>query len=264
MANGVITHRIRSLLLGSWLSYRALFTWLNPLGYVSSRIVMPVALTLIFGSVGRYAQGSAAGPVVGGMMIGVAFASVYGITLSMANERQFGTMGVWLATPQRLGTSIAIKALPHLVDGQVGALLTLTVACAVFGISLSPSRVTGLMVCSIVAGLATAGFGVVIAACSVRFRDVFTAPNLAESLLIVCGGVVVPASRLPAGLSQVSALLPLSRSITAGRMVLADGHLDLGLLGADLGVGLVWAVLGYALLAFLVRESRRAGAYDLT
>ena len=109
----------RSLLLASWLSYRALFTWFNPLGYVSSRIVMPIALTLVFGSVGRYAQGSAAGAVVGGMMIGVAFASVYGITLSIANERQFGTMGVWLATPQRLGTSIAVKALPHLVDGQI-------------------------------------------------------------------------------------------------------------------------------------------------
>jgi ABC-2 type transport system permease protein len=263
MASGVTTHRMRSLLVGSWLSYRALFTWLNPLGYVSSRIVMPVALTLIFGSVGRYAQGAATGPVVGGMMIGVAFGSVYGITLSIANERQFGTMGVWLATPQRLGTSIAVKALPHLVDGQLGALLTLAIACAAFGISLSPARVAGLIVCSVVAGLATAGFGVAIAACSIRFRDVFTAPNLAESLLIVCGGVVVPASQLPAGLSHISAVLPLSRSITAGRMVVSGGPLDFGLLAADLGVGLVWAVLGYAFLAFLVRGSRRAGAYDL-
>jgi ABC-2 type transport system permease protein len=253
----------RSLLLASWLSYRALFTWLNPLGYFSSRIVMPIALTLIFGSVGRYAQGSPAGPVVGGMMIGVAFASVYGITLSIANERQFGTMGVWLATPQRLGTSIAVKALPHLVDGQLGALLTLGVACAAFGIGMAPTRFAALLLCSVVAGLATAGFGIAIAACSVRFRDVFTAPNLAESLLIVCGGVIVPASQLPAGLATMSAFLPLSRSITAGREVVAGGSLDFGLLAADLGVGLAWGLLGYALLALMVRGSRRAGSYDL-
>jgi ABC-2 type transport system permease protein len=255
--------KLRSLVLGSWLSYRALFTWLNPLGYASSRIVMPIALTLIFGSVGRYAEGSAAGPVVGGMMIGVAFASVYGITLSIANERQFGTMGVWLSTPQRLGTGIAVKALPHLVDGQLGALLTFGVASAAFGIGVAPTRFAALLLCSVVAGLATAGFGVAIAACSVRFRDVFTAPNLAESLLIVCGGVVVPASQLPAGLATASEFLPLSRSITAGRTVLAGGPLDVGLLAADLAVGLVWGLLGYGLLAFMVRGSRRAGAYDL-
>jgi ABC-2 type transport system permease protein len=253
----------RSLLLASWLSYRALFTWFNPLGYLSSRVVMPIALTLVFGSVGLYAQGSAAGPVVGGMMIGVAFASVYGITLSIANERQFGTMGVWLATPQRLGTSIAVKALPHLVDGQIGAVLTLGVACAAFGISVAPTRFAALMLCSVVAGMATAGLGVAIAACSVRFRDVFTAPNLAESLLIVCSGVVVPATQLPPGLARLGDFLPLSRSITAGRQVLAGEPLDFGLLAADLGIGLAWGLLGYALLALMVRGSRRAGSYDL-
>ena len=172
-------------------------------------------------------------------------------------------MGVWLATPQRLGTSIAVKALPHLVDGQLGALLTLGVACAAFGIGMAPTSFAALLVCSVVAGLATAGLGIAIAACSVRFRDVFTAPNLAESLLIVCGGVVVPASQLPAGLATLSAFLPLSRSITAGRKVLAGAPLDFGLLAADLCVGLAWGLLGYALLALMVRGSRRAGSYDL-
>ena len=33
---------LRTVGQGALLSYRALFTWLNPLGYISSRIVRPV------------------------------------------------------------------------------------------------------------------------------------------------------------------------------------------------------------------------------
>jgi hypothetical protein len=205
---------------------------------------MPIALTLVFGSVGRYAQGTAAGPVVGGMMIGVAFASVYGITLSIANERQFGTMGVWLATPQRLGTGIAVKALPHLVDGQLGALLTLGVACAAFGIGISPTRCAALLLCSVVAGLATAGFGVAIAACSVRFRDVFTAPNLAESLLIVCGGSRSghPTAARPRRGERVPAAEQEHHRGPRG----SSGWFPDPACSADSGIGLAWGPLGYA------------------
>ena len=99
---------VRRFFVSAWLSYRALFTWLNPYGFVSTMIVFPVVLTLLFGAMGRFAGTGAARPVVGGSLLAAATASLYGLTLAVSNERDFGTLEIRVATPEGLLSSLLL------------------------------------------------------------------------------------------------------------------------------------------------------------
>lgn len=247
----------------AWLSYRGLFTWLNPLGYLSSRILMPVMIALLFGSIGRYLGTGASRPAVGSAMLAVGLATVYGINLSVANERTFGTLGSWLMAPQGLVASLAGKALLHLADAMLGAAITLGAAMVAFSLRIPGSAVPGLLACTACAALSSGGLGVAVAAVSVRFRDVFTAPAVAESLLLVGSGAVVAQSALPAHLGVIGTVLPLTHAVRAAHAVLAGAGLPAAQLGWELLVGAAWGGVGYVLLRWMIMRARRDAAYDL-
>src|SRR5713101_2046112 len=95
----------RRFFLHAWLSYRGLFTWLNPLGYVSSRLLTPLFLAILFASMTREQGGDAARVALGSGLFAALLSSMTGTTLSVANERRYGTLGAWLASPTRLWVS---------------------------------------------------------------------------------------------------------------------------------------------------------------
>ena len=72
---------------------------------------------------------------------------------------------------------------------------------------------------------------------AVRAEGVLAIANLAWILLLVLGGVILPRSELPAGLSHVAAALPSSALADGLRAALVDGRLD----GIPLLLLLGWA-----------------------
>jgi ABC-2 type transport system permease protein len=254
---------IRRFWLAAWLSYRALFTWLNPWGYISTRIVLPITIALMFGAIGRQAGDSAVEPVVGASMLAVAFATIDGVNLAVANEREFGTLGAWLATPQRLVPSLLAKAVFHVLDALLGAALTLGTAVVVFSLRLPADAIPALAACALVAAASSCGLGLTVAGFSVRFRDVFTAPEIAEALLLVSSGAVVATASLPARLGLAGEVLPLTHAVRAVRAVVSGAPLPLGQLGAELLIGAVWGVFGYAFLRWMTAPARDSATIDL-
>ena len=74
---------------------------------------------------------------------------------------------------------------------------------------------------------------------AVRAEGVLAIANLAWILFLVLGGVILPRSELPAGLSHVAAALPSSALADGLRAALVDGRLD----GIRLLLLLGWAVV---------------------
>ena len=74
---------------------------------------------------------------------------------------------------------------------------------------------------------------------AVRAEGVLAIANLAWILLLVLGGVILPRSELPAGLSHIAAALPSSTLADGLRAALVDGRLD----GIPLLVLLGWAAV---------------------
>lgn len=48
----------RLLLLGAIMSYRALFSWLNPMGYLMTKVLAPIFQVILFVNLGMSATGT--------------------------------------------------------------------------------------------------------------------------------------------------------------------------------------------------------------
>jgi ABC-2 type transport system permease protein len=251
---------VQRFLVSAWLSYRALFTWLNPWGYVSTRLVSPIALAVIFGGLVVSKGGDPARVVVGGPLLAAAAAGLFGVSLAVGNERRFGTLSLWLAAPRSLLAGLIGKATCHVIDGLLGAVITGAVLIAVFG---APGVWWPVLAAAVVAAMSGAGAGLVCAAMALRFRDQFTAPNLAYLVIALGSGVFVRPAALGPVAATVAPLLPANHAASAALSVMTTGHLDWPALGAEVLVAGAWGALGTALVRRSVTEARWAGTLEL-
>jgi ABC-2 type transport system permease protein len=116
-----------------------------------------------------------------------------------------------------------------------------------------------LAVVVLVASLSCTGLGLINAGLGLRIRETSVLSNILVGILLIFCGANVPVSSLPAWMGDVSSWLPLTHAIEAARSV-ADGRsissVD-GLLVRELGVGLIYAVGGLAIIRFFETQSRR-------
>lgn len=254
---------IRTFALSAWLSYRALFTWLNPWGYLSTRIVAPVVLALLFGTLGRFAGTGVERPVLGGGLLASALAVVFGMGFAVNNEREFGTLALRLIAPEGRLVTLVGKAVPHVLDGLLNGAITLTVAAAVFAVDIDVAQVGPLLIIAIVATTSCVGIALVAAAIGIRTRDTFTAPNVVDVTLTLLSGAYIAPSRLPLDLDQISGVVPLHRSVEAALVTMDSGAIAWSLLLGELIVGVAWGMVGYAFLRWMFYEARKRGTLEL-
>ncbi|QKW29898.1 ABC transporter permease [Streptomyces seoulensis] len=245
---------VRAALRGAALSYRALFTWFNPLGYLSSRIVRPIGMAIAFTSLATHYGAGAGRMLIASSLLAGAGAVVYGMALAVGNERSFDTLGVWLASPQNKIAATCQRALPHVVDGFVGGLCTYLV-CSLLYTTL-PISIPAYAALLAVGVLTTAGFGLSIAALALLLKDLFVGPNTAELVLMVLSGTLVPQDRLPGFLVPLSTAMPLSHVMDAVDNLLAERAYGAPLV-TELVIGTAWALAG---VVFVHLAARRATA----
>ena len=126
----------RVFFLGGLFSYRALFNWISPLLYVTTMLGSPLFQILFFAYLGRYAGvEDDAFFVVGNAVQVSAMAGIYGMTMTIANERQFGTLQPLLATPASRVALFLGRGLPVVLNGLVVSAFGFAV-----GLLLSTSR----------------------------------------------------------------------------------------------------------------------------
>lgn len=245
---------MKALLQGAALSYQALFTWLNPLGYLSSRIVRPIGITVTFAAVSSY-YGVSVGPIlVGASLLAGAHAVIYGIALSVGNERNFGTMEFWLASPQNILAAICQRALPHLADGFISGLLTYLVCSLLYQeLFVSVGAFVGLLVLALASSF---GLGLLIGGLNLRVRDMFLWPNIAVLALMLFAGVLITADRLPSTLRPVTTVFPLSHLMAEVRSTpfLSD---PTGMALGELAVATGWFAAGAIVVEVALRTRVR-------
>ena len=110
----------RVFFVGGAISYRALFNWIQPGMYVATMLGSPLFQILFFTYLGRYAGSQDdAFFIVGNAIQVAAMAGIYGMTMGIANERQYGTLQPLLATPANRLAIFSGRALPFIVNGLV-------------------------------------------------------------------------------------------------------------------------------------------------
>ena len=99
-----MTASARVFFVGGAISYRALFNWISPGMYVTTMLGSPLFQILFFTYLGRYAGSQDDSFFIVGNAIQVAaMAGIYGMTMGIANERQYGTLQPLLAKAAEAG-----------------------------------------------------------------------------------------------------------------------------------------------------------------
>jgi len=257
---------LRIFFIGGAIAYRGLFNWIRPYMYIPTMLGSPLFQILFFTYLGRYANTGAGDTffVVGNAVQVCSMSAVYAMTMSVANERQFGTLGPLLATPANRGAIFLGRALPVLVNGVIVSAWGFLVGRLFTTFDPPLSSVPALALVVVVTTFSCTCFGLVLGAIGLRAKDFFFAANLAYYLLLLFCGVNIPLSVMPRWMVDIGRCLPLTHGIQAARR-LADGaplHSVSGLVWTEFGIGIAYGVVGFLTFRLLEFESRRTAVLD--
>jgi ABC-2 type transport system permease protein len=255
----------RVFFVGGRISYHALFNWISPLLYVTTMLGSPLFQILFFTYLGRYAESQDDLFFIVGNAVQVsAMAGIYGMTMGIANERNYGTLSPLLATPANRLAIFTGRALPFVVNGLVVSAFGFAVSWLLLDFRPAEGSVPALALVVTVTTCSCTALGMLIGSIGLRARDVFFGANLVYFLMLLACGVNVANEDLPGWLAAIGRCLPLTHGIEAAREVAAGEPLGdvAGLLVTEALIGLAYASAAYVLFRFFEAEGRRRGSLE--
>ena len=258
-------HWFSIFFVGGVIAYRGLFNWIRPAMYIPTMLGSPLFQLIFFTKLGQFAHAETRDFYVVGNSVQVcAMSSVYGMTMAVANERSYGTLGPLLATPANRAAVFLGRGLPVLANGLLVSAFTFVAAAVLLGFRPAANTLPALAAVVTVTAASCTAFGMLLGSIGLRAKDYFFAANLAYFLMLLFCGVNIPLDQLPGALSAVGRCLPLTHGIAAARQVAAGASLGdvSGLVLTEALVGVAYAAAAYFLFRFLERESRRSAVLD--
>jgi len=257
---------LRVLLVGGLISFRALFSWLNPWIYVPAMLVAPIFQILLFAYIGRSAGvESDSFFLIGNALQYSAIPCLFAMAQAIAGERYGQTLGIVMATPARRLPLFLGRSLPVVANGFVVSMFSLVVGALVLGVHIPVTAWLPLGLVVAVAAASCTGFGLLNAALALRVREIAVLTNVLFGVLLIFCGVNVALDSLPGWMATVGRLLPLPHAIEAARDLAGGASLGSvsGLVGTELLVGLVYGAIGMVALALLEVEGRRRATLEM-
>lgn len=262
-----ITNNLRLFWQGALLSYIALFHWMRPIPYMASKILMPLSQMFFFVYLGTYATGStnASYYIVGNALQVAAVSGIYGMTMSIGGDRNSGTLPYIFGTPANRLVVFMGRAFMNIMDGALGVVIAFMWGVLLMGLDLSNTNVPALGLTILITTISTCGLGLLLGCLALITANVMFVNNFVYFLLLIFSGANVRMEQMPAWVQFISAGLPLTRGISAARLLVQGASLAevTPLLLGELGIGLVYSVLGYLLFASFEVMAKRRGTLEV-
>ncbi len=256
----------RIFFVGGLISFRALFNWLSPWIYIPSMLIAPIFQILLFAFIGRSAGiESDSFFVIGNAVQYSAIPCLFAMANTVAGERYTQTLGIVLSTPARRVPLFLGRSLPVVINGFVVSMFSLVVGSLLLGVSVSGSAWLPLALVVAVAAMSCTGLGLANAALGLRVRETAVLSNVLFGLLLIFCGVNVALDALPGWMATTGSWLPLTHAIEAAREVAAGAGLGsvAGLVGQEVGLGVLYGGAGLAALGFFEAEGRRRATLEI-
>ena len=199
---------LRTFFVGGVIAYRGLFNWIRPSMYIPTMLGSPLFQLIFFTKLGQYANAEPADfYIVGNATQACAMASVYGMTMAVANERWFGTLGPLLASPANRAAVFLGRGVPVLANGLLVSAFTFAAGALLLGFRPGWTAVPPLAAVLVVTVTSCTCFGMLLGSIGLRAKDFFFVANLAYFLMLLFCGVNIPLSDLP-GLDERRRTVP--------------------------------------------------------
>ena len=257
---------VRLFLEGALLSYVALFNWLRPVTYLTSKVIMPLVQILFWTLLGTFATGrqNASFYIIGNAIQLAAVNGIYGVTMSVGGDRSAGTLPYLFGTPANRLAMFSGRAFMHVIDGMLGVVIGLVWGVVLLGLDLSQANLGGLTLAILITTFSTSGLGLLLGCAGLVSIETMFINNAAYLGLLIFSGANIPVATLPGWMQAISWALPLTRGIAASRALIAGAGLGsvLPLLGGEVVLGAVYVLLGYSLFRWVERQAKRSGKLE--
>jgi ABC-2 type transport system permease protein len=251
---------------GAVLSYKALFRWFRLEPYVATKIIAPLNQILFFTLLGTFATGreTASFYAIGNAIQLTAMSGIYGVTMSIGEERNEGTLIYLFGSPANRLLTFLGRALVHILDGMIGVVIGLAWAGLLLGVDYAHADLPALGLTIVIATMSTSGLGLLMGCLSLVTVNVMFINNTVYFLLLVFSGANVPLANFPAWIQHAAYTLPLTRGIQAARLVISGANLgDVApLLAGEALIGVVYVLVGYVLFTWFEITAKRRGTLE--
>ena len=191
---------LRVFAIGGWLSYRALFSWLQPSLFVMVLLIPSVTQMVFFVFLGRAADvENDTFFIVGNALVAAAVPCLFAMSQTIAEERFTLTLPALVVSPANRVALFLGRALPSVANGAIVSAFALVVGVFIFGIHLGLTAVPGVVLSIIVVAFSCTGIGLLNAAMGLRWRETAVLSNFILYFLLLFAGVNVPTTCCPAG-----------------------------------------------------------------
>lgn len=261
-----LVNNLRVFWQGALLSYVAMFHWLHPPVYLASKIVMPLSQILFFSLLGMFATNSSDPTfyVIGNAIQLVSINGIYGVTMSIGGDRWNGTLPYLFGTPANRLSLFVGRAIVHVLDGALGAVMGLLWGVLIMNLDLSQANLPALALTIIITTFSTSAMGLLLGCLSLVTLNVMFINNSIYFLLLVFSGANLPVAQQPAWMQAISQFLPLTRGIAASREIIAGADVTqvAPLMIGEFLVGCVYVLLGYVFFRVIEFEAKRRGTLE--
>ena len=250
----------------SYLSYRALFFWLNWPAYIGNVFLVPVLYITMLMLTGRFANSPLDSDyyIKGMAAYSTPFILIWGITQCNYYERVIGTLAYVLGSSGNRWLTYWSRSTMHFPNGMFTVATSLVFAWVFIGLDLSTTNWLTLIASILLFGFSCTSYALCIGVLSIVIRDWLVISATAAGLLVLFTGVVVPLDELPFFLGYLGHVLPLTHGVAAFREAF-DGATPATVRGHllwELAVGICYGLLGYLFFRFVEADARRRGAYE--
>jgi len=248
-------------------TFVASYAWLSPAAYVTIKFIVPFFQMSFFVFMAKFTLGpeGLAYVAIGNAVQFVAFSTLMGVAITMVGEKWFGTLDLLLASPASRLLIFASRALVHVFDGVLGAVIGLIYGAWLFGVSFAQADLPALAIVLVVSSLTMTSLGLIIASLGLFTRTVEPIMNATYLLVFLLAGISFPIEQLPAALRAVSYLIPLTYGVDAARQAIAGVSLPalFGPLSIMFGLFFVQGAIGYSLFRRFEWLSKRYGTLQM-
>lgn len=262
-----IIYGMRRFVMQSWMSFRALFGWLNPMAYALIKIINPILQVIFFSILSQYVfKTKAITPwIIGNSILLCSKNAIYGVGSVLGNERNMGTLKLVIASPANKFFVFIGRGIMHIFDAMITVVVGLVVGWIWFGLSIPVDQLIPFVLALLISLYSAMGIGQLISSIGLVYRDGHLFLNISEYVLMILTGASFPLSRLPGFMIFVSGKLPLTHGIQAARLIAEGGGLDQiqVLLVEEFVIGTIYILIGYVVLQYFEYQSRVKATLDL-
>jgi len=251
----------------SFLSYKALFGWLDPKVYLFVMVLSPLSQLIFFSTLVNYVYKgeNLSGYVAANALLLCVLNSVFGIMSVITSDRRTGTLHLVMCTPTNKFSLFLSRSIAHVLNGLFTAILGLLFGILLFDLSITLKESLILLLIWLCSIFSACGLGLIVASFCLWSPSMHLWSNMLASLLLLVSGANYPIARMPDWLQLVGQFTPLTRGVQLTKDILNEGNYSnvLFLLGEELLLGCIFFAISLSLLKFAEYQSRLKGTMEL-